>query len=33
MPYQRFIVAKARSTPERMLVAQALRNFCQASSG
>jgi hypothetical protein len=27
VPYQRFIVAKARSTPERMLAAQALMNL------
>jgi hypothetical protein len=33
LPYQRFIVAKARSTAERTLPAQALWNVCQVSNG
>ncbi len=33
MPYQRFIVAKARSTLEHTLPAQALWTCCQGSSG
>jgi hypothetical protein len=33
MPYQFFIVALARSTPERTLDAVVLNHFCQFFSG
>jgi hypothetical protein len=33
MPCQRFIVAAARSTAERMLDDQAFMSLCQGSSG